>query len=243
MEHIKVLLADDHVLFVESLKNILEMRTADISVVAMAQNGEEAVELADKTLPDVILMDIRMPVMDGVEACALIHKKHPEIRIVMLTTFDDDQFIFSALAAGSSGYLLKTLPPDELINSIRAMKSGVVQISPSIATQIAQHHYTLGENASGAKTTSESHNEQSGWEGQISVRERDILRCLIEGMTNKEIGAALHISEQTVKNHLSLIYSRMNVRDRSQAIIKAMNSQLIRDVSVPRSPRSSDSSA
>jgi DNA-binding NarL/FixJ family response regulator len=212
---IKVILVDDQILFAESLKNILEMRTDDIKVIAIAHNGNELIDTLPSFQPDMILMDIRMPGMTGVEAARVIKEKYPEIKIMMLTTFDDDAYVHEALKFGAIGYLLKTIPPDELIEAIRAIKSGLVQMSPSIAKKLIEQNIKPGS------LEMEDLSREPLWIKYLSSREKDIIRLLLDGFSNREIGVKLFIAEQTVKNHLTTIYSKLNVRSRSQAIKEA----------------------
>ena len=139
MEQIKVLLVDDQVLFVESLKKVIQADAWDITVAGIAHNGREAVDFVKHNTVDVILMDVRMPVMDGVEATAAILKKNPDTKIMMLTTFDDDKYVQEALYYGAIGYLLKDIPPEELLRSIRSIKDGNVLFSPKVASKLVKH--------------------------------------------------------------------------------------------------------
>jgi DNA-binding NarL/FixJ family response regulator len=205
---IKVLIVDDQNLFTESLKNILEMRTNDLQIIGIAYNGNEAVELVQQHYPDVVLMDVRMPEMDGVEATRIICHKYPDIKIIMLTTFDDDTYVHEAMKYGALGYLLKTIPAEELITAIRAVQHGTVQISPSVAQKMfaAAYHNDI--------TTGPD------WLTFLSSREKEVLKMLGKGLTNRQIADRLFISEQTVKNHLHNIYDKVGVKSRSEAIIK-----------------------
>jgi len=206
---LRVILVDDQILFAESLKNILEMRTEDIRVVGLAYNGQQAIELVKRKRVDVVLMDVRMPVLDGVEATRRILLDHPETRVIMLTTFDDDEYVHEALQYGAVGYLLKTIPPAELITSIRAVKHGTIQISPSVAKKLLDSFRPNPENRG------------PEWLKGLSAREREVLKLLSKGLSNRQIAERLFIAEQTVKNHLSVIYSKMDVHHRTEAILKA----------------------
>jgi len=206
---LRVILVDDQILFAESLKNILEMRTEDIRVVGLAYNGQQAIELVKRKRVDVVLMDVRMPVLDGVEATRRILLDHPETRVIMLTTFDDDEYVHEALQYGAVGYLLKTIPPAELITSIRAVKHGTIQISPSVAKKLLDSFQPNPENRG------------PEWLKGLSAREREVLKLLSKGLSNRQIAERLFIAEQTVKNHLSVIYSKMDVHHRTEAILKA----------------------
>jgi DNA-binding NarL/FixJ family response regulator len=221
LEYISVFLVDDQLLFAESLKNILEMRTKDIKVVGVAHNGNEAIDKISKlkNLPDIILMDVRMPVMSGVESIKELQERKPDIKVMMLTTFDDDEYIQEALEHGAVGYLLKTIPPADLIASIRAIKAGNIQISPEIAKKLVK-------NFGSSETHDNEINEEPYWYKYLSLREKEILQLLLKGYTNKEISKKLYIVEQTIKNHLSVIYSKMDVHSRAKAITKLHDSKI-----------------
>ncbi|MGL1893935.1 MAG: response regulator transcription factor [Spirochaetaceae bacterium] len=206
MEKINILIVDDQALFAESLKIVLEIRSDFINVVAMATNGLEAIELAEKHEPDLILMDIRMPKMDGVESTKRIHLKFPDIKIIMLTTFDDDEYIRDALNFGATGFLLKDTPPLELISSIHGASNGMVLISPSVAKHLTQN-IPMAKN-----------NIKPGWFKSLSRREKQVLKLIVNGLDNREIAEELFIAEQTVKNHVSLIYSKIDTHDRREVI-------------------------
>jgi DNA-binding NarL/FixJ family response regulator len=213
MEEIKVALADDQVLFVDSLKTVLELSAEDITVVGIAVDGEEAVELVKTKHPDIVLMDVRMPKMDGVEATRIIQEHYPETQVMMLTTFDDDEYVLDALHYGAVGYILKNIPTSELVSSIRAIKNGTMQMSPTIAKKLVEYAYNPA-----SKKRSSHAGEPPEWLSQLSEREKDVLRLLVQGYHNREIAEQLFISEQTVKNHLSVIYAKLGVDSRAQAI-------------------------
>lgn len=215
----RVVLADDQVLFVDSLKTVLEYATDDIRVCGIAMDGWQAVKLVDEERPEVVLMDVRMPGMDGVEATRIIREQYQETQVVMLTTFDDDEYVFSALNYGALGYLLKNIPTDELVASLRAIRTGTMQISPAVARKLlnrgAQQEFSGSEEKD--RTRAEDSDHQSAWRFRLSEREREVLRLLGKGFHNKEIANALSISEQTVKNHLSAAYTKMGVGSRLEA--------------------------
>lgn len=213
MAKIKIVLVDDQTLFVESLKTVLETRADDLEVVGVANDGKRAVEVVAENFPDIVLMDVRMPVMNGVESTKLIKERYPDTRVLMLTTFDDDQYVIEALRLGAVGYLLKNMPPAELISAIRAVYEGGVLISPQVA------HKLVGMlTNSQSKAKGEPNDDRFGsLVNQLSSREREILQLMAEGLDNKEIAGKLYIAEQTVKNYVSVIYSKLGVRDRVQA--------------------------
>lgn len=207
-----ILIVDDQLLFAESLKIVLETRGKNLHIVSIAANGKEAVRMAEIHRPHVILMDIRMPEMNGVEAVRIIKEKHPEIIILMLTTFDDEHYIHNALNNGATGYLLKNTPPEKLISSIYAAHSGMVLISPAIIRHLT-HDYRAPDLST----------ERPWWLDELSNREKQVLKLIVNGLSNKEICDELFLAEQTVKNHVSLIYSKMESRDRTQTIRIAKN--------------------
>lgn len=213
MEKIKVVLVDDQTLFVESLRTVLETRADDMIVVGVANDGGQAVEVVAETRPDVVLMDVRMPGINGVESTGTIKERYPETRVLMLTTFDDDQYVIEALRLGAVGYLLKNMPPAELISAIRAVHEGGVLISPQVANKLVGL-------LTGSQNKPEDNQENSeivALANQLSSREKEILQLMAEGLDNKGIAKKLFIAEQTVKNYVSVIYSKLGVKDRVQA--------------------------
>ncbi len=221
MGKIRILLADDQILFIESLKNVICMRATDIEVVGIAYNGMEAVEMTEKLQPDIVLLDIKMPHMNGVEATDIIHKKFPHIKIMMLTTFDDDEFVFDALSKGAKGYLLKNIPPEELLITIRALNVGAAQISPSIAAKLVKGQFHTDIEADAGVKNSKKNPD---WFNFLHEKERSLLVLLSRGYSNKEIADRMHLAEQTVKNYLSIIYEKLFVSNRAGAIRKMIDS-------------------
>ena len=220
---IRVLMVDDQVLFVETLKTVIEMRADDIEVVGLAYNGKEAIDKARRLKPDIILMDVRMPEMDGVQAAIQIHKEFPDIRIMMLTTFDDDVYVHDALAGGAVGYLLKNMPSADLMNSIRAVNNGTLQISPTVAAQLVRRK----DNPEGGSSSADDTEEDLFYDiAVLSRREREILYLMSRGYDNSAIGDKLFIADQTVKNHISRIYHKLNIHDRMAAMKAARHSDL-----------------
>lgn len=213
MENISVLIVDDQVLFADSMKMVFDgFKDSGISVIGVAHNGAEAVEAVERKNPDVILMDVRMPVMDGVEATRLIKQSYPEIKIIILTTFDDDSYVHSALNYGADGYVLKNIKSEELINSVKSVYGGTMLISPKIGSRLLTKKIDYG----GTKEEYVA-NLMKNFD-TLSKREAEILYILSQGHSNKQIAEILYIAEQTVKNHLEHIYSKLNVSTRSQAI-------------------------
>ena len=223
MGKLKILLADDQSLFAESLRTFLNNYAEDMNVIGIAKNGLEAVDMAARQKPDIILMDIRMPEMDGVEAVRQIMSRFQNIKIIMLSTYKEDELVRSALLAGACGYLLKDISPTELITAIRALKSGIVQISPEIAQSLVQAQYNtekrkplLGSAAPDIKTAEKT--ESHKWLLQLTNREQEIFTLIATGYDNEQIAEKLHLAEQTVRNHVSTIYSKLAVKDRFEII-------------------------
>lgn len=211
---IRVLLVDDQALFREGLRTLLSV-WPDLEVVGEAGNGEEAIHAVAALQPDVVLMDLRMPVLDGVAATRRLSQTQPGSRIIVLTTFDDDEHIFDGLRAGAVGYLLKDVPSAKLVEAIRAAARGESFLQPSVAAKV------LAEFARMTSYSSQSLAEP------LSERELEILRLVATGASNKEIAGRLYIAEGTAKNHLTNILGKLGVRDRTQAAIKARELGLI----------------
>jgi DNA-binding NarL/FixJ family response regulator len=209
-EKLKIVLADDHLLFAEGVNTFLRNYADDMVVCGIASTGREAISMAREYQPDIILMDVRMPEMDGVEAVGTIKRNHPGIKIIMLSTYHEDELVRRSLLAGASGYLLKEISPTELITAIRALKNNLVQISPSIARAMVQRMYTEEDAVSGGLKKTES----LKWLGTLTKREREIFALLATGYENEQIADKLCIALQTVKNQVSTIYSKLEVKDR-----------------------------
>jgi DNA-binding NarL/FixJ family response regulator len=205
---IRILLVDDQSLFREGLRTLLLLQ-ADFDVACEAGNGDEAVRLATQIMPDVVLMDMHMPVLDGVAATRKLREIAPAIRVIALTTFDDDEYVFEALRAGAVGYLLKDTPSDKLFEAIRAAARGESFLQPSIAAKVVAEFSRMAAPKPAPLIE------------PLSEREIEIVKMLAAGASNKEIGAALFITEGTVKNHITSILSKLGVRDRTQAALKA----------------------
>lgn len=203
MPPIKLLLVDDQVLFVNSLKAVLESKDRDIRVVGVAYDGRQALELVRRERPDIVLMDIMMPVMDGIEATARIHAAHPEVKIIVLTTFNEDEYVFKAQEKGAAGYLLKDMLPEELVYAVKMSATHDIVISPSVASVHGRQASTEGK---------------PPWIGQLTDRETAILKLIAKGYDNDEIAAELFLGRQTVRNYVSSIYGKMGVKDRIHAM-------------------------
>ncbi|MBD2493512.1 response regulator transcription factor [Nostoc sp. FACHB-280] len=208
---IKVLLVDDQNLIRQGLKELLKLE-ADLEIVGEAENGKIAVELAAKLQPDVVLMDIRMPIMDGVAATKEIHQHYENIKILVLTTFDNDEYVSAALQYGAMGYLLKDTPSEELAVAIRAVYKGYTQLGPGIVQKL------LNQFPHGISTPSEPIPPSLT---ELTPREKEVLKLIATGASNREIAQELYISEGTVKNHVTNILNRLSLRDRTQAAIIA----------------------
>ncbi|GID78804.1 DNA-binding response regulator [Paractinoplanes deccanensis] len=211
-ESVRVLVVDDQALVREGIASLLGIEPG-IAVVGTAEDGREAVEAALRTEPDVVLMDVRMPVLDGVRAAELIRERLPSCRVLMLTTFDDEEYVLSALRAGTSGYLLKNLPARELAQAVRLAHAGVEQHDAAAIRRLATALDRDGHRPPAPRP-------------DLTGREFEVLRLIARGDTNREIAAQLYVSEGTVKNHVSHILSRLGLRDRVQAAIYARENGL-----------------
>lgn len=209
---INLLICDDQSLFREALRTLLSAYP-DLNVVGEASNGEEALRIALSQSPDIILMDLRMPVMDGVEATRRIVQMGKGIKVIVLTTFDDDETVFEGLRAGAVGYLLKDVSSDKLVEAIKAAYRGEYFLLPSITAKVVSEFSRISRPA--------PRNRDDFLPDPLSPREIEILKLVATGASNREIAETLVISEGTVKNHLSSILSKLGVRDRMQAILKA----------------------
>lgn len=209
---IKVLVVEDHRVVRAGLVALLA-QCADLRVVGEAGDGREALRQLPQCQPDVVLMDLQMPVMDGVEATQAIQRRWPHVAVLVLTTYDDDELIWRGIQAGARGYLLKDTPPSELFDGIRRVAAGHTLIPPDIAAKLAQHIQKASA--------------ESDAPGALTERERELLQLIARGRTNKEIAAAIFISENTVKTHLSNIYQKLAVHDRTEAVTKALKQGLI----------------
>jgi DNA-binding NarL/FixJ family response regulator len=209
---IRVLLVDDQALFREGLETLLSVHE-DIQVVGQASNGQEGVEVAVQVHPDVVLMDVRMPVLDGVRATRRLKQALPQSRVIVLTTFDDDEYVFDALRAGAVGYLLKDVASARLVEAIRATARGKSILEPSVAAKV------IAEFTRVSRMVPSTQMEQLV--EPLSERELEILAWIARGYSNREIAGQLFIAEGTVKNHVTHILGKLGVRDRTQAALKA----------------------
>jgi len=225
------MIADDQELMRESLQIVLELNE-DMHVVAMAQNGEELLELLEKEPADVILMDVSMPKMDGVEATMQVKKKYPDIKIIILTTFDDDEYVLNALRYGASGYLLKGMSVPELSGAVRKVAAGGAMLNTDIVTKVVKMFSNLPaeEKNQGANSQPDESFIQVDAQGigELTQMERNIIRLVAHGMNNKEIAQKLNFSEGTVRNAVSLTLNKLALRDRTQLAIWAVESGMAR---------------
>jgi DNA-binding NarL/FixJ family response regulator len=215
-EIIRILIVDDQALFREGLRTLLSVQP-EYEVVAEAGNGEEAIQFVGEYKPDIVLMDLRMPVMDGVVATRKLHDDFPAIKVIVLTTFDDDENVFEGLRAGAVGYLLKDVSSHKLFEAINAAAKGEYFLLPSITAKIVSELKRVSLPISIPQEIIDP----------LSGRELEILRLVSEGLSNKEIAEKLVIAEGTVKNHLSSILAKLSARDRMQAVLIARKIGLI----------------
>lgn len=205
---IRLLVVDDQDIFRQNLAILLSAE-ADLDVVGQASHGREAIALTQHLQPDVILMDVRMPICNGVAATREIIQRYPWIRILVLTTFDDDEYVWQSLQAGALGYLLKHTPIEQIVTAIRSVYLGYCQLGPSIVPKVVTQ---LKPNSSRPKDDSDY---------LLSQRELEILKLMKQGKNNREIAQELHLTEGTVRNYVSQIFSQLGVRDRIQAVLWA----------------------
>ncbi|MGB3367701.1 MAG: response regulator transcription factor [Acidaminobacteraceae bacterium] len=218
---IKVLLVDDQEIISQGLSMVLSMNN-DIEIVSSAKDGREAISLTKKYMPDVILMDIQMPLLNGVEAIKLIKRDYKSVKIIILTTFNDDEYIYDGVRSGASGYLLKDTPPSDIASAIRTVYSGGSIIQPSITTKLLKKFSEMTVNA-GDESCDSSQNKLTF---SLTKRERDIVKLVAHGKNNNEISEVLFISEGTVKNNLTRVLNKLNLRDRTQLAIYALRNRL-----------------
>ena len=214
----RVVLADDEQLLRVGFRMILDAHEG-FDVVAEASDGREAIAAAAAHHPDVVVMDVRMPELDGIAATEAIVRDHPDVRVLILTTFDLDEYAFAGLRAGASGFLLKNAPPDELVAAIRTVAAGNAVVAPRVTRRLLD---TFAQRLPTA--TQASRHKQLA---QLTDRERDVLQALALGQSNQEIATSLGLSEATVKSHISRILTKLDLRDRVQAVIFAYETKLV----------------
>lgn len=231
VSEISILLADDHSLFREGLKRILNMEEG-LNVVAECGDGESAIQLCRDLNPDVVLMDINMPKVSGVEATAEIYKEMPDVKVIILSIHDDESYVFETLRKGASGYLLKDMETESLIQAIRTVMQGHAYIHPRVTGKLINQIRRMAEadaEMEAAAATAEINGDElinvrfhHTEDSPLTKREAEVLRLMSEGKSNRTIGDCLFISEKTVKNHVSSILQKMHVDDRTQAVIMAI---------------------
>ena len=210
MNKIKVIIADDHVLFREGTRNLID-REKDIEVIGEASDGQEAIELVNKLLPHVVLMDIAMPEVNGIEATKIIKAQHPSTAVLILTAYDNDQYIIALLEAGAAGYLLKNVSGSNLVNAIRSVHAGEAVLHPTIAQKVFSRF--------GASSQASSESVQPI---ELSERETEILKMAAHGLSNQEVADKLFLSRRTIQAHLANIFRKMDVGSRTEAVLQAL---------------------
>ena len=220
---IRLLLVDDQPLLLQGFAMILSTEP-DLQVVGQVSDGQQAVDAIEALRPDVVLMDVQMPVLDGIEATRRITTDHPDVKVVILTTFDRDDYIFDGLEAGASGFLLKNADADALVDAVRAAAEGHALLSPEVTIRVINRMARAGDPQAGG----------GPGEGdviplpQLTGREREVLALVARGLSNAEIAAEVYVGEATVKTHVSNVLAKLGVRDRVQAVIAAFDSGLVR---------------
>lgn len=217
MGKVRVLIADDHTVFCDCLKKVLEMQE-DLEVVGVAKSGPEAVRRAEETRPDVVLMDIQMPVLDGVRATKLIKELLPSTNILILTMHIEDKYLVDAIEAGASGYLLKELSVSEVVQAVRSVASGNYMLTPAAVKKLLKR-----ANREDERNTSHF---------QLTRRELEVISLVAAGLTNKEIANKLCVSLSTVKNHLSNIFAKLQCSNRAELVSKAINEELVKPAEI-----------
>lgn len=214
MGKIKVMLVEDHVLVREGTKELLDQEE-DLEVVAEAGDGEEAVQLASSKKPDVVIMDIAIPKLNGIEATRQIKDDHPEIAVLVLTAYDDDQYVFAFLEAGAAGYLLKDVRSDDLVRAIRSVYAGESVLHPAVARKV------VGYFSQSEKALKGRHEPEEEF-GGLTEREMEVMKLAAKGLTNRGIASELMISDRTVQSHLSHVFRKLGVGSRTEAVLHAL---------------------
>jgi len=214
MDAVNILIVDDHTLFRTGIRKMLEAEP-DMHVVGEAATGREALVQARQLMPDVILMDVKMPDMDGIEATRRLCREMPHVGVIFCTMFEDDEFVFAGLQAGGRGYILKDADPETMQRAIRAVAHGESLLGSTVAQKVMRHFSALPD-------------KQVPLVDDLTPREVEVLKLIAEGLSNKEIAQDLTISEKTVKNHINNIFSKLHVYDRSQAMLYAIRQGLVK---------------
>lgn len=214
MDKIKVMIVDDHLVVREGLRQLLEIED-DIEVIAEAANGLECLEMIEKALPDLIFMDVRMPGVSGIETTRLVCRKYPQVKVIMLTIYEEDQYISESIRAGAKGYVLKKVERNELIRIVRDVMEDRVFLDPKVASALFDHV------KQGADRNLEPREEH------LTVRELEVLQQIAEGSSDRRIAESLHISEHTVRSHIKNLYRKLGVSSRAHAVAKALREGII----------------
>lgn len=220
MEVTTVLLVDDHAMLRDGLRSILQMEP-DIQVVGEAADGESAVRLAETFKPSVILMDLNLPGIDGIEATRRVRLASPDSTVIILTMHDAKEFLFSAIQEGAAGYLLKSLPSSDVVRAVRSAARGESLLHPAMARKLMDGYASLSRGGNGSK-------DAGGRENELTPRENDVLGLLVQGASNREIAQTLFLSDKTIKQHVTKILRKLGVRSRSQAIIHAVKTGMVK---------------
>jgi two-component system, NarL family, response regulator DegU len=220
---ITLVIADDHALLRQGLRNILELES-DFQVVSEASDGEDAIRKIDTCQPDVVLLDLNMPKMNGIEVARWVKKTHPHIQIVILTIHEDENYMFEVIRAGALGYLLKDVDPQMLVKAIRTVADGQSFIYPTLTGRLVGEFARLSDAANQYQPRYfRPHPDR------LTVREMDILKLLVRGLTNQEIAGRLYLSEKTIKNHLTSVFRKFGVNDRTQAALYAIKHKIVEE--------------
>lgn len=212
MKPIRIVLADDHWLMRDEMRRILE-RQPDLKVVGEAEDGQQALELVERLQPDIVILDIRMPKLNGIEVVRYMKEHAPNIKALMLTAYDDDDYVLALMEAGAQGYLLKTAKADELVDAVRRVISGEIVLHPAIAVKVARFWAR--------------NKELTGPIEQLSSREREVIQLAAKGLRNRAIAEKLNISNRTVEGHLNSIFSKLGVSSRVEAVLYALSQHLV----------------
>jgi DNA-binding NarL/FixJ family response regulator len=218
---IKILIADDHALLRQGIKNVLELET-DLQIVGEAADGEEAIRKVLELLPDIILLDINMPLCNGLEVTKVLSVSYPKTKVIVLTIHDDESYVVEVIKAGAAGYLLKDIEPGMLVKAIRTVQAGQSFIYPTLAQKL------FGEiKRQEVRKQEEAQSAERRREERLTYREIEVLECICQGKSNQETAQKLYLSEKTVKNHLTNIFRKINVSDRTQAVLYAIKHKMV----------------
>ncbi|MDQ7826237.1 MAG: response regulator transcription factor [Candidatus Eremiobacteraeota bacterium] len=218
LEKIKILIVDDHTLVREGFAKMLELESS-FNVVGQASSARDALEKTKSLRPEIVLMDIKLPGINGIEATKMIKKEHPDVEVIILSMYDEEEYVMESVKAGATGYVLKDISQDELFSAIKVVHSGGSLIQPGLARKVLKEFAHMAKEVPAPGKTSPIK--------ELSDREIEVLQCVSEGKSNKEIAEQLTISEKTVKAHLRTIFRKLDVNDRAQAVAEAMRKGLV----------------